>query len=354
MGTQPEEQASPSLRTECHASPILPARAWQVLRWTPDLQDCSQISDLLTDHLPHVFDLVGSFHILSPVSPGSLTLLILHTRFQAEMFQNLGTWICVQRFHELCRKNKLSGEAQIGPVHPRTCPDCLRPEEENISPFSLWWSTISPFSASEAGHHKEKLLHAMRCRNYETILSYPKYLHQHDSDDLWLHIAFIPIVADALWNFHSEISIDEITAGLSFDHLTRRPREAINLWLSSLPAIIRKWSDKENACAIRSICNTILEQPSLPGTQASLAHLLGLSPAYFCQLFQEQVGQNFSSFVISARISYAKRLLLQGGYSLKEIAQQCGYSDPSHFCKLFRKHAGMTPKQFAEHARNKN
>lgn len=44
----------------------------------------------------------------------------------------------------------------------------------------------------------------------------------------------------------------------------------------------------------------------------------------------------------------AKRLLVHGNQSVKEVAYDLGYDEPTNFIKYFRKHTGATPSEFRE------
>lgn len=51
-------------------------------------------------------------------------------------------------------------------------------------------------------------------------------------------------------------------------------------------------------------------------------------------------------YLTQLRMDEARRLLTQTGRSIQEIAEQVGYDDPSYFCKVFKKSAGVTPNRF--------
>jgi AraC family transcriptional regulator len=51
-------------------------------------------------------------------------------------------------------------------------------------------------------------------------------------------------------------------------------------------------------------------------------------------------------FVTRERITRAQQFIRETSRSLIEIALQVGYSNPSHFAKVFRKVAGVTPTKF--------
>jgi AraC family transcriptional activator of pobA len=53
--------------------------------------------------------------------------------------------------------------------------------------------------------------------------------------------------------------------------------------------------------------------------------------------------------LINARILLeAKRLLVHGNQSIKEIGFQLGFEEPTNFIKYFRKHTNKTPVRFRE------
>lgn len=71
-----------------------------------------------------------------------------------------------------------------------------------------------------------------------------------------------------------------------------------------------------------------------------------VSPGYFCTLFKERTGQNFSDYIIEMRVEEAKRLLRQTTHSINEVAELVGYSDARHFSKVFQKNVGVKPTAY--------
>lgn len=78
----------------------------------------------------------------------------------------------------------------------------------------------------------------------------------------------------------------------------------------------------------------------------------GYSRQYFCKWFKEETGVTFNEFLNAVRIQHA-RTRLAGGYSVEETAEQCGFSDPSYFTKVFKHFVGTTPKAYALRADRK-
>lgn len=78
-----------------------------------------------------------------------------------------------------------------------------------------------------------------------------------------------------------------------------------------------------------------------------LADTTGMSPSYVSRLFSAQTGQTITDYLIELRIEKAKQFLVDHP-DLKnyQISQLVGYSDPVYFNKLFKRMAGMTPKDY--------
>lgn len=77
---------------------------------------------------------------------------------------------------------------------------------------------------------------------------------------------------------------------------------------------------------------------------ADIAELVGVSQYYFCHLFKQSFGITPHQYLIQQRIEQAKLLLPNRELSLAEIAQECGFTDQSHFTKHFKRLVGITPK----------
>ncbi|MBR1724727.1 MAG: helix-turn-helix domain-containing protein [Ruminococcus sp.] len=79
-----------------------------------------------------------------------------------------------------------------------------------------------------------------------------------------------------------------------------------------------------------------------------LADKLGLTPQYLSKLFKQEVGVTISDYIMSRRIQAAKNMLKFSDYSPLDIGNYLNFSSHSHFISCFRKHTGMTPRQYRE------
>lgn len=81
-------------------------------------------------------------------------------------------------------------------------------------------------------------------------------------------------------------------------------------------------------------------------TVCRLSELCGISETYFRRLFAAEFGISPKEYIIRRRIEYAKRLLSSGQFTVAETAEMCGYSEPCHFSREFKKRAGAPPAEF--------
>lgn len=75
-----------------------------------------------------------------------------------------------------------------------------------------------------------------------------------------------------------------------------------------------------------------------------LASAVKLSCGYFCQAFKDSFGCPPHAYIVRRRVERAKDLLETTTTPLSQIALDCGFSDQSHFSRIFRRVAGEAPR----------
>ncbi len=80
----------------------------------------------------------------------------------------------------------------------------------------------------------------------------------------------------------------------------------------------------------------------------TLAAEFGMSRSHFSHLFRERTGLTPAHFATEVRIQEAIRMLLDTRVPLQTIAEACGFSSASHFCKVFRRHRHLSPSAFRQ------
>jgi len=76
---------------------------------------------------------------------------------------------------------------------------------------------------------------------------------------------------------------------------------------------------------------------------AQLARECGLSTSHFSRAFKDTVGMPPHQWLLHRRIETATLLLRDRQFSLPEVALACGFSDQSHFTRVFTRLSGTSP-----------
>lgn len=86
-------------------------------------------------------------------------------------------------------------------------------------------------------------------------------------------------------------------------------------------------------------------------SNAELAEKCNISEVYFRRIFAEAYKTTPKQFIVDIRINKAKQLLSDGFLKVGAVAEQCGFSNQYHFCRLFKKKTGLTPTEYMEQNR---
>jgi AraC-like DNA-binding protein len=78
-------------------------------------------------------------------------------------------------------------------------------------------------------------------------------------------------------------------------------------------------------------------------TLGAIARLAGLSATYMSELFRSATGRTFKQYLIERRLRYAVHLLEHGNAPVREICQESGFGDLTHFERQVRRYSGMAP-----------
>ncbi|MTH77106.1 helix-turn-helix transcriptional regulator [Paracoccus aestuariivivens] len=84
---------------------------------------------------------------------------------------------------------------------------------------------------------------------------------------------------------------------------------------------------------------------------AHIAEALNLSRHGFFRAFRDSTGVTPYQWLLNQRIDHARRLLATTDLTLVEVALTCGFSDQSHFTRVFGRIEGMSPGRWRDRAR---
>ncbi len=79
---------------------------------------------------------------------------------------------------------------------------------------------------------------------------------------------------------------------------------------------------------------------------ADVAKRAGVRTQRLQQIFRESLGMTYSTYLTTTRMQKAKELLAGTDHPITQIAFEVGYNDSNYFSTAFRKHEGISPRQY--------
>jgi AraC-like DNA-binding protein/ligand-binding sensor protein len=90
----------------------------------------------------------------------------------------------------------------------------------------------------------------------------------------------------------------------------------------------------------------IVGHQSDPIDLQDVAKAMHVSTFYFCKMFKKATGLTFTEYLGRVRIEKAKTQLLNPNRRVSEIAYDVGFQSLTHFNRVFRQVAGLSPTKF--------
>ncbi|MFB5678859.1 response regulator [Paenibacillus terreus] len=81
-------------------------------------------------------------------------------------------------------------------------------------------------------------------------------------------------------------------------------------------------------------------------SREAIAEMVFLNPDYLSRLFKKGTGYSISDYILKERIELAKVMLTQTNIPISSIANSVGYSNFSHFTRIFKKCIGLGPREY--------
>lgn len=89
-------------------------------------------------------------------------------------------------------------------------------------------------------------------------------------------------------------------------------------------------------------------------TLEKVAEHVNLSKCYFCTQFKKETKMSFTDYLTYTRIEKSKYLLCNSNKPILDIAVLMGFNSQSYFTTQFKKHAGISPKDFRQRKNNED
>ena len=79
---------------------------------------------------------------------------------------------------------------------------------------------------------------------------------------------------------------------------------------------------------------------------SSVSEALRINRTMLSGEFHRATGSTMKEFILELRLNKAKWLLESRNFKIREIASQCGFSDPGYFIRVFQEKLGSTPSRY--------
>ena len=136
--------------------------------------------------------------------------------------------------------------------------------------------------------------------------------------------------------------LQDINSTRSQEDLCWQLQRTVEFFIESM---FIKASDK-NSEVVKNAVQFISQNYNQPITLEDTARHVHLNPSYFSTLFKQSFGSSFKEYLNYIRIEESKNLLTNTNYPIIDIAIAVGFDNQSYFSKVFKKHTGLTPKQY--------
>jgi hypothetical protein len=77
-----------------------------------------------------------------------------------------------------------------------------------------------------------------------------------------------------------------------------------------------------------------------------IAKSVYINRVYLSRLFKKKTGENLFDYINRYRIERAKEFIEQGNRKIYEIAYLCGFDDATYFARVFKKHTGISAREY--------
>ncbi|REC45466.1 helix-turn-helix domain-containing protein [Chryseobacterium pennipullorum] len=98
---------------------------------------------------------------------------------------------------------------------------------------------------------------------------------------------------------------------------------------------------------VYTIKEEILKNLAVPPVISALSLQAGMSPTKLKRLFKQIFGNSIFRYYQEFRMKEAAFLLKEKKYTVSEVGYRMGFSNMSHFSKVFQEHIGLKPKQYS-------
>ena len=128
--------------------------------------------------------------------------------------------------------------------------------------------------------------------------------------------------------------------------------EATTLITELLMALAKSVDDAEYLPEIAvTICKELYRQINRPYSLDELSKKLFLSKSEIIRYFKNAYKLTPYQYLLNSKMNYAKTMLQNGTYTVKEIAEHLGFYSAYHFSNTFKQREGLSPTEYRKQIR---
>jgi AraC-like DNA-binding protein len=115
--------------------------------------------------------------------------------------------------------------------------------------------------------------------------------------------------------------------------------------------LIRSYREKAGsssgfAAHVTNLVNYVRDNYRSPLNMNTLTSISGMSESHVLRSFKQYLGCSPFQYINRLRLSAATDALIQTDKSITEIALDLGFNDSNYFTRSFRKHLGLSPREY--------
>lgn len=97
---------------------------------------------------------------------------------------------------------------------------------------------------------------------------------------------------------------------------------------------------------VQEACLHILNNPDGKTDIGDIAKHLFTNRKYLSALMKRETGKSAIKYITHVKMERARNLLMDSDMNIGELAEQLGFENADYFSKVFRKYAGVSPREF--------
>lgn len=129
-------------------------------------------------------------------------------------------------------------------------------------------------------------------------------------------------------------------------HLHARQQARQIMTIANFRAVDFNMADDPHEKKFLRALGMIEERLTNPPGLTELARAVGANERKLTEIFRHRVGLTVFDYISQRRLECSRQLLESSSLQVRQIADQLGYKNPGDFTRAFRRHYGVTPREY--------